>query len=34
MMHKRKKKPIGKEELVGLIRDPRKTGASKPRERQ
>ena len=27
-------KPIGNGELVGLIRGPRKTGASKPRERQ
>ena len=32
MMHKRKKKPIGKRELVGLIRSPRKE-VSKPRER-
>ncbi len=34
MMCIRKKKPIDKGELVGLIRDPRKTGVSKPRERQ
>jgi hypothetical protein len=33
MMHKRKKKPIGKGELVGLIHGPRKIGVSKPGER-
>ncbi len=33
MMHKKKKKPIGKGELVGLIRGPRKA-VLKPIERQ
>ena len=34
MMRMRKKKPIGKRELVELIRDPRKIGVLKPKERQ